>query len=80
MEDDERTGQPQMIRTEGKIEEVAMSVHANHSLTVDNLVAAVGISHGTCHKILSDDLNVMMWICISVHYVVQHLDSAFVYT
>jgi predicted transcriptional regulator len=34
-----------------------MLVHANRSRTVDEIAAEAGISHGTCHKILSDDLN-----------------------
>jgi hypothetical protein len=32
-------------------------VRASCSQTVDEIAAAAGISHGTCHKILSDDLN-----------------------
>jgi hypothetical protein len=56
LEDDEHTGWPRMVRTELKIQEVAMLVRANHSQTVDE-IAAAGISQGTCHKILSDDLN-----------------------
>ena len=51
------TGWPQTDRTERKIEEVAMLVRANRSQTVDDLAAAVGVSHGTCFKILTDDLN-----------------------
>ena len=45
------------IRTERKIEEVAMLVHANRSQSVDDFAAAVGVSHGTGYKILTDDLN-----------------------
>jgi hypothetical protein len=59
LEDDEHTGRPRTARTELQIQEVATLVHANRALTVDELAAAAaaGISHGTCHKILSDDLN-----------------------
>jgi hypothetical protein len=57
LEDDEHTGWPRMVRTELKIQEVATLVHANHSQMVDEIIAA-GISHGTCYKILSDDLNI----------------------
>jgi hypothetical protein len=39
------------------IQEVAMLVRANSSQTVDEIAAATRISHGTYHKILSDDLN-----------------------
>jgi hypothetical protein len=57
LEDDEHTGRPRMVRTELTIQEVAMLVCANCSQTVDETEAAAGISHGTCHKILPDDLS-----------------------
>jgi len=57
LDDDERTGRPTTVQTERKIEEVAMVVRANRSKLVDDIAAAVRISHGTCHKILTDDLN-----------------------
>jgi hypothetical protein len=56
LEDTEHTGQPRMVRIKLKIQEVATLVRANCSQTVDE-IAAAGISHGTCHNILSDDLN-----------------------
>jgi hypothetical protein len=56
LEDDEHTGQPRIVRTELKIQEDVTLVRANHSQTVDEIPAAE-ISHGTCHKFLSDDLN-----------------------
>jgi hypothetical protein len=56
LEDDEHTGRPRTVRTELKIQEVATLVHTNRYQMVDE-VAASGISHGTCHNILSDDLN-----------------------
>jgi hypothetical protein len=46
-----------MVRTEHKIQEVAFLVHANCSQMLDEVAAAAGISHGTCHKILIYDLN-----------------------
>ncbi|KAJ4427328.1 hypothetical protein ANN_24948 [Periplaneta americana] len=55
--DDVRTSRPQTIRTERKIQEVATLVRANRSQSVDDIAATVGVSHGTCYKILSDDLN-----------------------
>jgi hypothetical protein len=62
--EDEHTSQARMVRNELKIQEVATLVCANCFEMVDEIVAAaaaaaaaVGISHGTCHKILSDDLN-----------------------
>jgi hypothetical protein len=67
LEDDELTGCPRTVRTELKIEEVAMLVHANSSQTVDEITAVRRIiSHGTCDKILSDDLNMCRIIQHSV--------------
>jgi hypothetical protein len=57
LEGDEHTGCPRTVSTEFKIQEVATLVHANRFQTVDE-IAAAGISHGTCHKILSGDLNI----------------------
>jgi hypothetical protein len=45
------------VRTELSIQEVVMLVCASRSQTVDEITTAAGISHCTCHKILSDDLN-----------------------
>jgi hypothetical protein len=58
LEDDEHSGWPRTVRIDLKIQEVATLVCANGSQTVDKIAAAAGISHGTCRKILSDDLNV----------------------
>jgi hypothetical protein len=59
LENDEHFGWPRMVRTELNIQEVATLLCANRSQMVDEIAAAAaaGISHGTCHKILSDDLN-----------------------
>jgi hypothetical protein len=61
---DEHTGQPRMVRTELKIQELATVVCAKHSQKVDEVTAAAaaaaaaaGISHGTCHTNLSDALH-----------------------
>ena len=52
------SGQPHTVQTECKIQEVATLVRANDSQSVDDLAAAVvGLSHGTCYKILTDVLN-----------------------
>jgi hypothetical protein len=58
LEDDEHTGRPRTVRTELKAQEVATLLRANRSQMVDEIIAAAGISHGTCHKILSNDLYV----------------------
>ena len=57
LEDDVLTGRRQTVQNECNIEEVTMLVRAN-------LIEAVGISHGTYYKILTDDLN--------MSYVTQH--------
>ena len=43
-----------------------MLVHANHSQSVDELAAAVGVSQGKFNKILTDDLNMSRVIQKSV--------------
>jgi hypothetical protein len=58
LENDEHTGRPRTFRTELKTHEIETLMRASRSQTVDEIAAAAGISHGTCHKILSDDLNV----------------------
>jgi hypothetical protein len=70
LEDVEHTGRPLTVRTELKIQEVATLVHANRFQTVDE-IAAAGISHGTCHKILSDDLNMSRVTMHSVQRVLR---------
>jgi hypothetical protein len=57
LEDDEHTSRPRTVRTELKIQEVATLLRANHFQMVDEIAAKAGISHGACHKIWSDDLN-----------------------
>jgi hypothetical protein len=47
MEDDDRTGRPRTVRTELKMQEVAMLVHSNCSQAVDENTAAAGINHAT---------------------------------
>jgi hypothetical protein len=56
LDDDEHTDRPRTVRTELKTQEVATLVQAIRSHTVDE-VAATGISRGTSHRILFDDLN-----------------------
>jgi hypothetical protein len=66
LEYDKHTGRPRMVRTELKIQEVVTLVCANNSQMIDETAAAAGISHGTCHNIMSDDLNMS---CITQHSV-----------
>jgi hypothetical protein len=57
LEDDEHTGPPRTVRTEVEIHDFATFVRTKRSHTVHEVAAAARISRGTCHKILSDDLN-----------------------
>jgi transposase len=57
LEDDKRSGGPKAVTTESKIEEVATLVRSKHSQSVYDIAAAVRISHGTRHKILTDNMN-----------------------
>jgi lipopolysaccharide biosynthesis protein len=66
MGDNEHIGQPRIVRTELKIQKVAIFVHASYSQMVDEATTAAGISHGTCHNILSDNLNMS---CVTQHSV-----------
>jgi hypothetical protein len=64
LEDDEHTSQPRKIRTELKIHEITVFVHANCYQMVDEVAVAAGIRHGTCHRILPDNLNIS---CVIQH-------------
>jgi hypothetical protein len=63
--DDKHTSRSRTVRTELKIQEVATLVRTNCSQTVDEIPAG-GISHGICHKILSDNVNMS---CVTQHSV-----------
>jgi hypothetical protein len=52
LKDYEQIGRPRTVRTELKIQEVAMPANANCSKMVDEIAAAAGISHDTCHEIV----------------------------
>ena len=52
-----RTVRAQTVPTERKIEEVALLVRANRSQLVEDLAAAIGVSHGTYYNIMADNLN-----------------------
>jgi hypothetical protein len=68
LEDDEHTCQARKVRNEHKTQEIATLVCTSHSQMVDEVAAAATaarISYVTCHKILSDDLN--------MSHVTQHI-------
>jgi hypothetical protein len=56
-EADVRTGCPQTVRTERKIKEFEKLASSSRSQSVDDLAPAVGISHGSCYRILTNYLN-----------------------
>jgi hypothetical protein len=58
-EDDEPTRLPRTVRTELKIQEVAMLLCANHSKVIDEVTDATRIIHDTCHKNVRDDLDML---------------------
>ena len=57
-EDGVRTGRPQTVQIERKIQDAETLVRSNRSQSVDDLAASLYVSHGTWYKILTDDLNV----------------------
>ena len=59
IDDDERSGRPVSSSTPEMIESVRQIIHEDCRHTIDEVSMLVGISHGTCHKILTEDLK--MW-------------------
>ena len=47
LEDDVRSDRPEVVGTERRIQGIATLVHANRSQSVDDLAAAVEVSHDT---------------------------------
>lgn len=56
IDDDERSGQPVSSSTPEMIERVRQIIREDRRRTIDEVSMLVGISHGTCHKILTEDL------------------------
>jgi len=54
-DDDERSGQPVSSSMPEMIERVRQII-CEDCCTIDEVSMLVGISHGTCHKILTQDL------------------------
>ena len=57
-DDDERSGRPVSSSTPEMIERVRQIIREDHRRTIDEVSMLVGISHGTCHKILTEDLKI----------------------
>ena len=55
IDDDKRSGRPLSSSTPEMIERVRQIVREDRR-TIDEVSMLVGISHGTCHKILTEDL------------------------
>ena len=56
IDNDERSGRPVCSSTPEVIERVRQIIREDRRLTIDEVSMLVGISHGTCHKILPEDL------------------------
>lgn len=56
LEDESRSGRPSTSRNEGMVERVKQLIRADRRMTIDELAQEMGISHGSIHAILSDDL------------------------
>ena len=56
IDDDEHSGRPVSNSTPEMIERVRQIIREDHSRTIDEVSMLVGTSHGTCHKILTEDL------------------------
>ena len=55
-DDDECSGRPVSNSTPEIIERVCQIIRKDRRGTIDEVTMLVGISHGTCHKILTEDL------------------------
>jgi len=55
-DDDERSGRPVSSSTPEMIERVRQFIREDRHRTIDEVSMLVGISHGTCQKIFTEDL------------------------
>ena len=55
IDDDKRSGQPVSSSTPEMIERVHQIIREDPCRTIDEVSMLVGISHGTCHNILTED-------------------------
>jgi len=58
IDDDERSGRPVSGSTLVMIERVRQIIREDRRRTIDEVSMLLGISHGTCHKILTEDLKI----------------------
>ena len=57
-DDDERSGRPVSSSTPEIIERVHQFIREDRRRTIDEFSMLVGIGHGTCHKILTEELKI----------------------
>ena len=58
IKDDPRTRRPSSSTADENVERVREIVRADRRITVDSIASELGISHGSVHSILHDDLNI----------------------
>jgi hypothetical protein len=56
IDDDERSGQPVSSSMPEMIDSVCQIIREDRRRTIDEVSMLVGMSHGSCHKILTEDL------------------------
>ena len=69
-DDDERSGRPVFSSTPEIIERVRQIIREDRRRTVDEVSMLMGISPGTCHKILTEDLKMRR---VASKFVPRHL-------
>jgi len=68
--DGQRSGRPSTSRTEEMIEKLLQPIQRDRRMTIVELEQEVGISHGSIHAILSDDLKMRR---VNAKFVPRHL-------
>jgi len=66
IDDDERSGRPVSSSTPEMIDRVHRITRKDRHPTIGEVIMLVGISHGTCHKILTEDLKMR---CVASKFV-----------
>ena len=72
LEDGHRSERPSTSRTKEIIEKVQQMIQCDRRMTIVELEQEVGISHGSIHAILSDDLKMR---CVSAKFVPRHMTT-----
>jgi len=72
LEDDQRSGRPSTSRITEMIEKVQQLIQCDRRMTIMELEQEVGITHGSIHMILSDDLKMRR---VSAKFVLRQLTT-----